>query len=181
MPFSSFVFKCIPFDSHRSSRWKQSFLIPFVLLILVSMAHGYEFGINLHGVSYHPDEADSTGRRFNSFNPGMGARLVLKESAKHIWLTEGGIYKNSTGHASKYLGGGYRFKLPAGFQLGPSIILYQSPDQNSAKAFLAPLAVLSWRYRDLLLHVVPVPRYKDVNRNAAVGLYFTFNVWKSGP
>ena len=105
---------------------------------------------------------------------------MLSESKRHIWLTEGGVYKNSSGQASKYLAAGYRLKLPAHFEIGSAVALYQSPDQNSGKAVLAPLLVISWRYKRVLFHVVPVPRYKDVNRNAAVGLYMTLNLWKSG-
>ena len=142
-------------------------------------AFAYEFGLNLHGLSYHPDRADSNGRPFDSVNPGVGGRLVLSQSKRHTWLTEGGIYKNSSGHASKYLAAGYRLNLPAGFELGPALTLYQSPDQNSGKAVLAPLMVFSWRYKRVLFHVVPVPRYKEVNRNAAVGLYMTVNLWKT--
>ena len=152
-------------------------LLVLALLFVVSSASGYEFGLNLHGFSYHPDETDSNGLKFKSFNPGVGGRFVLSESKRHVWLTEGGIYKNSSGHASKYVGAGYRFKLPVGFQIGPSIALYQSPDQNSGDAFFAPLLVLSYRYQRVLFHVVPVPRYKDVNRNAAIGFYFTVNLY----
>jgi hypothetical protein len=152
--------------------------ILFALFLMTLPVHASEFGLNFHGFSYHFDRTDSNGREFREWNPGIGARFVLSESRRNIWLTEGGIYRNSTAHASKYLSGGYRFKLPAGFELGPSVVLYQSPDQNSGKAILAPLLVLSFRYQRLLLHVVPVPRYKDVNRNAAIGFYATFNLWK---
>ena len=157
---------------------KTLFVVFFTLLLSSTQAFGYEFGLNIHGLSYHPDRADSNGRPFDSVNPGIGARLVLSESKRHIWLTEGGIYKNSSGHTSKYLGAGYRLKLPGRFEIGPALTLYQSPDQNSGKAVLAPLMVFSWRYKRVLFHVVPVPRYKDVNRNAAVGLYMTVNLWQ---
>jgi hypothetical protein len=157
--------------------------IRFAFLIVIwglsLPASAYELGVNVHGLSYHPDRADSNGRPFDSFNPGLGARFVVSESKRHLWLSEVGIYKNSSGHTSKYLGAGYRLKLPAGFIIGPSLAVYQSPDQNSGNAFLAPLLVLSWRYHRVLFHIVPVPRYKDVNRNAAVGLYMTVNLWKS--
>lgn len=156
--------------------------IGFLLLILFLLkvpAHAYEFGLNFHGFSYHPDRTNSEGERFHEWNPGIGARLILSESRRHVWLAEGGIYSNSTGHASKYAGGGYRFRLPAGFEAGPTLVLYQSPDQNSGKTFLAPLLVFSFRYKRTLFHVVPAPRYKDVNRNAVVGFYATVNLWKS--
>jgi hypothetical protein len=142
-------------------------------------AHAYELGLNIHGLSYHPDRTDSSGERFHAFNPGFGARFVLSESRKHIWLVEGGIYSNSSGHTSKYLGVGYRLKLPARFEVGPTLALYQSPDQNSGKTFLAPLLVFSYRYKRILFHAVPVPRFKDVNRNAVVGFYATVNLWKT--
>jgi hypothetical protein len=158
--------------------------IGFLLLALFFLqisAHAYEFGLNFHGFSYHPDRRDSSGERFREFNPGIGARVVLLESSRHIWVLEGGIYSNSSNHASKYIGGGYRFKLPAGFEVGPTLAVYQSPDQNSGKTFFAPLLVFSYRYKRLLLHVVPVPRFKDVNRNAVIGCYGTVNLWKTDP
>jgi hypothetical protein len=144
-------------------------------------AQAYEFGLNIHGLSYHPDRTDSSGKRFREFNPGLGGRFVLSESSKHIWLAEGGIYSNSSGHTSKYVGGGYRLKLPARFEVGPTLALYQSPDQNSGKTFLAPLLVFSYRYKRMLFHVVPVPRFKEINRNAVVGFYATVNLWKTQP
>jgi hypothetical protein len=132
-----------------------------------------EFGLNFYGFSYHPDDTDSLGRDFKPFNPGIGARYSFIETKKHILLCDGGIYSNSTGHVSKYVSAGYRFKLPYGFEIGPNVAVYQSPDQNSGKAFLAPLMIFSYRIERVLFHVVPIPRYKDVNRNAAVGFYAT--------
>jgi hypothetical protein len=160
-------------------KYKIWFSVLILLWGFTLPASAYEFGVNIHGLSYHPDRTDSNGRPFDAFNPGIGARFVFSETRRHIWLSEAGIYKNSSGHTSKYLGAGYRFKLPAGFEIGPSLAVYQSPDQNSGDALLAPLLVISWRYQRVLLHVVPVPRYKDVNRNAAVGLYMTLNLWQS--
>jgi len=156
-------------------------LLFLTLLFLEIPAQAQEFGINFHGFSYHPDRTDSAGNHFRGFNPGIGARFVFRESARHVWLVEGGIYSNSSGNASKYAGGGYRFKLPAGFEVGPTLALYQSPDQNNSRTFLAPLLVLSYRYKKALFHIVPVPRYKDVNRNAVVGFYATVNLWKGAP
>ncbi len=153
----------------------------FILFFLNFPVHAYEFGINVHGLSYHPDRTNSEGERFREWNPGFGGRFIFSECRRHVWLAEAGLYSNSTGHVSKYVAGGYRFKLPAGFELGPSLALYQSPDQNSGKTFFAPLLVFSFRYKRMLFHVIPVPKYKEVNRNAAVGFYATVNLWKTSP
>jgi hypothetical protein len=165
-------------QGREDARMKWRIVLWMVCLLTVSGDAGAdEFGVNIHGFSYHPDRRDSSGMKFREFNPGVGAHLVVHESERHIWLTEGGIYRNSSGHISKYAGAGYRFKLPAGFRLGPSVVFYQSPDQNSGKAFIAPLLVFSFRYQRAIFHIVPVPRYQDVNRNAAIGFYLTMNLW----
>lgn len=165
-------------QNHRTEAKK--FLTLLLLLLLPSLAAAYEFGINIHGFSYHPDRTDSTGMRFKEFNPGIGARLILSESKRNVWLLESGLYRNSSDDISKYAGGGYRFKLRGGFEIGPSVVIYQNPDQNSGKVFVAPLLVLSFRYKRVLFHAVPVPRYKDINRNAVIGLYGTVNIFSSG-
>lgn len=135
-----------------------------------------EIGFNIYGFSYHPDETDSNGNRFHAFNPGIGLQFTFYESGKHRLLADGGIYRNSTGHHSEYISAGYRFLPGAGFQVGPIVALYHSPDQNSGKAFLAPLLLLGYRYKRVTFQVIPVPRYKDVNRNAAIAMYFTISL-----
>lgn len=148
-----------------------------LILLFPSFCFAHEVGLNVHGFSYHPDRTDSTGRRFKEWNPGVGGRLVLSQSKRHAWLLEAGFYRNSSAAISKYAGGGYRLKLPAGFELGPSVALYHNPDQNDGRVFVAPLLVVSFRYRNFMFHAVPVPRYKDVNRNSVIGFYGTLVLW----
>ena len=166
-------------DARYASRVGIGIITFLLFAVIAAHVSAYELGLNIHGLSYHPDEQDSNGRPFDSINPGIGLRLVIHESGRHVWLSEGGLYKNSSGSTSKYFGGGYRFKLPANFEIGPSVVLYHSPDQNSGEAFLTPLIVLSWEYKRLQFHAVPVPRYKDVNRNAAVGFFITVSLWRN--
>ena len=148
-------------------------LVIFSLLI-VSSAEASEFGINLYGFSYHPDKADSNGNHFHAWNPGIGAQYTFFHHDRHRFLFDGGIYRNSSAHHSEYISAGYRFRPAWGFELGPVLAFYHSPDQNSGKTFIAPLLVFAYRYKRLTLQVVPVPKYKDVNRNAAIGMYFTW-------
>ena len=142
-------------------------------LIIVSNAEASEFGINLYGFSYHPDKADSNGNHFHGWNPGLGAQYTFFQRDRHRLLLDGGIYRNSSAHHSEYVSAGYRFRPIWGFELGPVLALYHSPDQNNGKTFFAPLLVLAYRYKRITLQIVPVPKYKDVNRNASVGLYLT--------
>jgi hypothetical protein len=145
-------------------------------LFILSCAEASEFGVNFYGFSYHPDKADSNGNHFHAWNPGLGAQYTFFQQGRHRFLIDGGIYRNSSAHHSEYISAAYRFRLGFGFELGPVVALYHSPDQNSGKAFIAPLLVFAYRYKRLTLQVVPVPKYKDVNRNAAVGMYFTIRL-----
>jgi hypothetical protein len=148
------------------------------LLFLASYSEASEFGMNVYGFSYHPDKADSNGNHFHSWNPGLGAQYTFLQRNRHRLLVDGGIYRNSSAHASEYVSGVYRFRLFGGFEFGPVVALYHSPDQNSGKAFIAPLLVLAYSYKRVTLQIVPVPKYKNVNRNAAIGMYFTIRLLK---
>jgi len=132
--------------------------------------------VNFYGFSYHPDQADSNGNHFHGWNPGLGAQYTFLHHDRHRLLMDGGIYHNSSAHRSEYISAGYRLRVIYGFEFGPMVALYHSPDQNSGKAFIAPLLVLAYHYKRITMQVVPVPKYKDVNRNAAVGMYFTFKI-----
>jgi hypothetical protein len=133
--------------------------------------------INLYGFSYHRDKTDSNGNHFHSLNPGLGLQYTFFERRHHRFLTDGGIYRNSTGHHSEYVSVAYRFLVPGGFQVGPAFALYHSPDQNSGKVILAPLLVFAFRYKRITFQAIPVPRYKEVNRNAALAMYFSLKIW----
>src|SRR5262245_8350850 len=108
-------------------------------ILIASACEASEFGVNIYGFSYHPDETDSNGNHFHSFNPGIGAQYTFFQRDRHRFLIDGGVYRNSSAHHSEYIATAYRFRVIGGFEIGPLLALYHSPDQNSGKAFLAPL------------------------------------------
>jgi len=152
-------------------------LLATFLIGIAGTVSASEFGINIYGISYHPDREDSQGNEFHEINPGAGIQWILTETKRNVWFLDGGLYRNSSAHAAEYFSFGYRYKLYRGIQIGAALALYHSKDQNQDEPFLAPLLLLSYRFRRVSIHLIPLPRYKDVNRNAAIGLYATIFIF----
>jgi hypothetical protein len=132
-----------------------------------------EIGINIYGLSYHPDRRDSAGKSFNELNVGIGLNYALYETHRSIFPIEGGIFKNSGGDVAKYIGAGYLFKFGRGISAGGEAVYFDSKTYNNGHPAFGIVPMVSYRYKPLSFTVMYLPKYKNINQNAAFGLYGT--------
>ncbi len=144
-----------------------------VLLLLPAITLAGEWGINIHGLSYHPDKTDSEGNKLHGFNPGIGLNYAFRDSGHWVLLTEGGIFSNSSQKAAEYVSLSARLKLYRGLSIGPELGVIHSSSYNMGDPILAPLPVVSFRYHRLAVSAIYFPRYKNVNRNASISAFAT--------
>lgn len=144
--------------------------------LLVSGASAAELGFNLYGVSYHLDRRDWFGRPFNELNPGLGLNLIVHQSRRSIWFVEGGSFEDSFRQHARYLSVGYRYRLRSFLSVGMHLGYYHSRSVNYNRPVLAPVPMLSLRYRPVSLNVVYVPSYWGLNWFPAWGAYLTIHV-----
>jgi hypothetical protein len=139
------------------------------LLPVAVLAQGM---VVMHATSYH-----ISNRSLNESNPGIGVRL-----GNHYFL-QAGRYRNSNNDYSDYVmvGGevaGYksvRLNLVAGVVDGYRDAPEQSGERENEPAylpFLIPEIDLDLDFATLLIHYIP--RYKDENRDQAIGVSVGF-------
>jgi hypothetical protein len=137
--------------------------------------------VNLHifGFSYHPDRKGSRLNHLdNELNIGLGFGYRLYEDELGIINTEVGVFNDSGSNWAKFAGMCYLFKLDEHWKLGADVLLLQSATYNYGEAFVAPIPRLSYDFGKVIVNTIYVPRYKQLNRFAVYGLYFTIPLWK---
>jgi hypothetical protein len=139
-----------------------------------------EIGINIYGISYHPERRDSNGRKFDELNPGVGINYIALEKSKSIFQVNAGIFKNSGGEAAQYIGGGYCYKIGKGFSAGGELVYFHSSSYNNGNSTLGIVPMASYRRNSLSFTLLYLPKYKNINRNMAFGFYGTIHLknWK---
>jgi hypothetical protein len=151
-------------------------LAPFFIftLFLTSPAFGYESGLNFYGLSYHPDRKDSRGYDFREINPGLGYHLNLVDYRHAILFLDAGLFLNSVSKSTAFSVAGAELKLFSGLSAGATGGIVYSPAYNSGHAIFALLPSVSFRYEKLRFNCIYIPKYKDVNRNSALGFSVTW-------
>jgi hypothetical protein len=137
--------------------------------------------INLHvfGISYHPDRAGTRISHLdNELNVGLGFGYKLYEDNLGVVVSEVGVFRDSGRHWAKLAGVGYQFKITDRWKFGADLLAIQSPTYNFGDSFVAPIPRLSYDFRVVKLNMIYIPRYKEFNRYAVYGLYFTVRLWK---
>jgi hypothetical protein len=155
----------------RSTRILWIFI--FALLLGASSAHSMVFGLNLYGLSYHPDRKDSEGNKLNGLNPGVGIQWIIRETRRGILDMNNGFYKDSRNNAAEYVSVGYKFKVIESLSFGPALFVYHSSEYNGGRPILAPLPVISFRYKQISWNALYAPRFKATNRNSVFAFYAT--------
>ena len=155
-------------------------LVLFILAILfpiihASLAEAGKIGIDIFGLSYHPDKVTASGKKLNGFNFGGGLNYVLREKKRTLWMAHGGAYYSSGSTPAEFAAFTLQYKL-GWFRIGPSLTVMHSSSYNHGKVFAAPLLLISLRYKSVSVNALPVPRYKDRNRNSALALFFTWHL-----
>lgn len=143
-------------------------------IFITSTASAYESGINFYGFSYHPDRKDSRGYNFREWNPGLGYHLNFFENKHAILFTDAGLFLNSVSKSTAFSLAGADLKLLSGISAGINGGIVYSPAYNSGKPVFALLPSVSFRYESLRFNCIYIPKYKDVNRNSALGFSVTW-------
>ena len=146
----------------------------FLITSQVASASSLESGINFYGFSYHPDRKDSRGHEFRKWNPGLGYHVTLLNTKHTILFADGGLFLNSISKSTAFSSAGAEWKLFSGLSAGALAALVYSPAYNSGKPLIAVLPSISFRYERLRINCTYIPKYKDVNRNPALGFSFTW-------
>jgi hypothetical protein len=137
--------------------------------------------VNLHvfGLSYHPDrEGTRISHLDNEYNFGLGFGYKLHDDAQGVVISEAGFFRDSGRTWAKFAGMGYLFKLSDNWKLGADLLVIQSPTYNEGTAFAAPIPRLSYDFGPVKVNAIYIPRYKELNRFAVYGLYFTIPLLK---
>lgn len=152
------------------------FLLCFISLPLLLSAG--EIGINVYGLSYHPNRKDSRGKALNELNPGLGLNYIIYEKPRNIFQFDAGIFKNSGRETAKYIGAAYRYKFGRGFSGGGEFVYFHSSTYNNGDATFGVFPMASYRRNPFSFTLLYLPRYKNINRNTAFGLYGTIHLGK---
>jgi hypothetical protein len=138
-----------------------------------------EFGLNIYGLSFHLDRKDSSGKKFNEINPGLGMNYVFQNTSKHIVKMDAGLFKNSGSQLAEYVAMGYAYKLRNSLNVGGEVAFLHGKNYNNGRPSLGIVPMLSFRHETVSFNLLYLPRYKEVNRNSAFGLYATIHLPKN--
>lgn len=156
-------------------------MIPLSALLLCAtlafpaFAQAGEFGVNVYGLSYHPDRARARGLRVdNEVNPGLGMRYRLAYSERLDWIFDAGAYHDSGRNTALVVGAGAFWKPAERLRLGVALALFDSNTYNRGRTFFAPLPLAAYELGPVTLNFVYLPKFRDVNPVAALGFWVTF-------
>jgi len=146
-----------------------------LLLLAVPNAHAGKLGIDIFGLSYHPDRVTSSGKKLNGLNFGAGLNYALREKQKSVLMLDGGAYYSSGSAPAEFLALTFQYKWKW-LRIGPSLTVMHSSSYNDGQVFAAPLLLISFRFKDVSFNALPIPRYKDKNENSALALFCTWHL-----
>jgi hypothetical protein len=130
--------------------------------------------VHIYGFSYHPDRQGVRRNRVgNEAHLGFGLNYEFHEDARGVGFVEGGFYRDSGRNVAKLAGVGYQFKLGDNWRLGGALVGIHSPTYNHGRFFVAPLPMVSYDLGPVTLNAIYAPRFKEYNRFAVFGFYFS--------
>lgn len=144
-------------------------------IAIATPAHAAQLGLNVFGLSYHPDRSQARANGFtNEFNPGLGLRYEFTApQAKHVVMLEADIYADSKRATAKAVGVGYQYRVAERLRVGAALVAFKSSSYNDGDAFIAPLPIVTWEAGPVALNVTYSPRMSGVNDVATFGFYVT--------
>lgn len=151
----------------------------FALILVPARSEAVELGINVYGLSYHPDRTDILGHPFNEYNPGLGLNLVVADHPKTIAFVEGGLFIDSFEQEAKYISFGYQYKITRFLRLGINTGLYQTRSVNYGNAIIAPVPMASLHLGITTFNFIYFPSFGGINWYDSIGAYATFHIFKT--
>ncbi len=154
-------------------------LLPAIVMAVNSCAASaadppLNLNVHIYGFSYHPDRQGVRRNRVgNEANLGFGLNYAFHEDARGVGFVEGGFYRDSGRNIAKLGGAGYQFKLGESWRLGGALVGIHSPTYNRGRFFIAPMPIISYGLGPVTLNATYAPRFRDYNRFAVYGFYFS--------
>jgi hypothetical protein len=128
----------------------------------------------IFGFSYHTDrEGVKKGRSDNEVNAGLGLDYEFHEDARGIATLQAGVFKDSGSNWAKFGGVGYGFKLSKHWRLGADLLVFESATYNKGSIFVAPIPRIGYRWGNVQLNAVYIPRLMPYVEFEALAFYLT--------
>lgn len=137
------------------------------LLIFMSCNAIAGVGLNVYGLSYHPDREQVARQHLNEVNPGLALRYEWRNDV----FAEAGGFRDSYGGRATFADIGYQWRL-GHWRLGGALAVAQASIYNEGKAFIAPLPIVSFDVGAASINGTYFPRTAG-NGLAAFALYLT--------
>ena len=149
-------------------------LAVLALAVAAAPAAAAELALNVYGASYHfdRDKARELGLT-EEFNPGLGVRWRVPQSARRDFFADAGIYRDSGGRTALVAGGGLLWHAGESLRLGGAVALFKSETYNSGKAFIAPVPLAAYETRLGTLNAAFLPKFGDVNQTSQLGFWLS--------
>jgi hypothetical protein len=142
------------------------------LFAFAPQAVGVELGLNLYGVCKHLNPQHGFyGQKLNESNPGLGLTMNFVHVKHAVVLMEGGFFEDSFKNTATYASFGYKFPICRYVLIGFHLAIYDSKSINGP--VLAPIPIITFRYRALAIHAIYLPKYESINPYHTIGAYMT--------
>ena len=144
-------------------------------LLLPTAAQAGDWGVNLHGASYHfqRERARVLGVD-NEINPGLGLRYRVQESERLQLIFDAGAYHDSGRNTALVAGAGALWHATERLRLGGALALLHSDTYNRGNPALAPLPLAAYELRRVSLNATYLPKVTRINDVATLGFWLTF-------
>lgn len=144
------------------------------LIIFVSFAAA-QSGINVFGLSYHPDRQTEDGFNFREFNPGIGLRHWVQVSEWRQTTLDAGLYLDSGGYLLIYGAAVFQFRVWKPLYVSTAIGLLKTDNLNNGKPFIAAIPGLMLNFESFQLNMMYIPAV-EMNPYTAFGFYGTIKL-----
>ena len=150
-------------------------LLLALLVLVPGLALAGDFGVNVYGLSYHFERSEARRLGFdNELNPGLGVRYRAPVNASFDWFADVGAYRDSGRNTALLAGPGVFWKPTGGLRLGGAVVFFNSDSYNRGKAFIAPVPVAAYEWRQVTLNVTYFPKVSNFNEINTLGFWLTF-------
>jgi len=141
--------------------------------------HPLNLNFHLYAFSYHTDRDGVRQHGLdNELNAGLGLNYAFHEDERGIAFAEAGFYRDSGSRVAKLAGVGYHYKLGEHWKLGGALLGVLSDTYNNGRFFIAPVPMLAYDFGVVELNITYVPRFRDYNKFAVFGFFFSFPLGK---
>jgi hypothetical protein len=132
------------------------------------------FALHLFGVSYHYQfrtyrDASGVVRRYEQFNPGLGAEYLLHDGKRVVITADGGAYRDSKDRTNIFGGPALRLRVGSHLLVGGGIVALTSRTYATP---VAPLPIVTARWSHLGVNGTWIPSL-DRRSSGAVALFST--------